>query len=105
MWFGPDLRLPAGTYTVTLDLRAWASDATQPPGANASVLAVNSNAFAQPLYYDRTFSYSALGGAGWTSERFSFSTSEPIIEFEVRGYSFTPRATVAVEYVSVVPGI
>jgi uncharacterized membrane protein len=103
VWAGPELTLAAGNYTVSVGVRAWASNPAQPPGSNQGVLSIRYSAFGQPGSLERAFSYSTLNGSEWTVAQFSLSISEPVIQFEVRGISRTAAATIAVEYVSIGP--
>jgi uncharacterized membrane protein len=103
MWSGPDTGLPAGNYTVTVYLRAWTANVSDPPPSNTRVLALNASAFSETIWSYRSLDYAALAGTGWTPERFSFTISEPVMQFEVRGFALSPAAEVAIEYLSLAP--
>jgi uncharacterized membrane protein len=103
IWNGPMSNIAAGNYTADLFLKAWATNPAQAPGPNQGVLALRYGGFGQSLVLERTLLFSDLNSSAWTLEQFSFTVSEPVIEFEVRGLSRTPTATVAVEYLSIEP--
>jgi hypothetical protein len=101
VWSGPGSSLSAGTYTVSVHLRAWPTNPSRPPGPSEPVLTLDATAFGEPGFFEHTILFSTLAGSGWATVEDSFSISEPIIEFGVEGLSLTSAATVAVEYVSI----
>jgi uncharacterized membrane protein len=103
IWWGAPITLPAGNYTVALTARAWATNPSQPPAPTRPVLAVRCVAFALPAYYHESYAYSMLDGAGWSTVHFSFTLTEPVTEWEVRGLSTTSAATVALESLTITP--
>ena len=105
---GPGVDLPVGNYSIRVLVSAWAWDpATPPPGAEP-VLTVDSNVWPQPDWFDRTYTYGELengtseGGPGpWTTIEFNVTVVEPSLGFEVRGWSTSLGAIVAIGSVTI----
>jgi uncharacterized membrane protein len=103
VWYGPYVSLPAGSYTVTLLLKAEPVDVAAPPNPLLPILLVNATAFGTPFGVNLYLDYGALDHFGWTSVRFSIYLRLPALNVEVLGFLESPIAVVQLNYAEIVP--
>jgi uncharacterized membrane protein len=103
VWYGPDVTLAPGNYTVGLSLRVAPLPGFPVPNGTAPVVWVGAFAFAQPSYYGWTFPYATLASTGFSSVTFNVSLASPTIEFEVQGQLLDSAVQVTLNYLSIAP--
>ncbi len=90
VWQGPYGSVPAGNYTVTIFLRAWATQTAASQNLSAPVLSLNANAFGQALWFTTTVSFGSISGGGYVSVELPLAVPELSVGVVFRGYALNP---------------
>ena len=103
VWYGPDITLAAGNYTISLSLRVAPLEGFPVPNGSAAVVWVGAFAFAQPSFYGETFSFGSLNGTSFSIVDFRVSLPSPTIDFDIQGQLLDSSVQVTLNYLEVAP--
>lgn len=102
VWYGPYVSLPAGTYSISVSVRAYPSDRS-PASPGTPALFLDAQGFATPYLFNETLSEGTLDVPGWATVTFSLTLPAMISDLEVRGYLLSPDLTAQLNYVEISP--
>ncbi len=101
IWSGPDVYLPSGTYSVRLTLAVSGASVQSDP--SAPVLELVGAGFGASIP-SRSIDDAQFPTTAWTQVTFSFTTTNPIPEFDLEGYSVSTKVSVAVAAIQIASG-
>lgn len=101
VWYGPDVTLPAGNYSLTLSLRLAALAGFPAPNPSTPALWIGAFAFGQPTFYGWSFSFDSLNTSSFTNVTFRVALPAPTIEFDVQGQLLQSSVQVTLNYLEI----
>lgn len=103
VWYGPDLTLAPGNYSVVVSLRVAPLSGFPVPNGSTPVVWVGASAFAQPSLYGWSYSYGSLDSTNFTVVTIHLSLASPTIELEVQGQLLDSAVQVTLNYIAIAP--